>query len=290
MKIEDIKTTKGRAYRNRYLLLTSVFIIIELIGIILYSSTTEIYLKWVSLLILTGLAAMAAGSIFGFIIGIPRLNKNYTPSLNDNKFEGNTNLEEISDWITKLIIGVTLTQVILFPKFLSDIADTVVKAAQCPEKCGVYDKTIVITVIIYNFIFGFYLGYLGARILLVKIFNSLAKYDSLVLENKNDSETINNIISIEESKMLNINLEEAKTNIFIQSLTSLEKTFLKNLASKDYKYVIKGIPDFDDFVAIKSLLKKQILYIVEGGDFERGKTLMISNDYQSAVKKELQLD
>lgn len=77
-------------------------------------------------------AAVAIGGLLGFLFGIPRLLQRMPPVVrttpsgpggSDDKrseppaeaspasrFAGNTNLEEISDWLTKIIVGLGLTQ------------------------------------------------------------------------------------------------------------------------------------------------------------------------------------
>lgn len=59
-------------------------------------------------------ASLGVGSILGFVFGIPRaLQSNSTAPKSEEdpaKYSPNTNLERISDWLTTIIIGITLTQ------------------------------------------------------------------------------------------------------------------------------------------------------------------------------------
>src|SRR4051812_22645802 len=63
------------------------------------------------------LAAATAGAVAGFIFGIPRSLQGDAPAA-DGVMRGavatprdNTNLEQISDWLTKILVGVGLTQI-----------------------------------------------------------------------------------------------------------------------------------------------------------------------------------
>ncbi|MFE9579858.1 hypothetical protein ACFYO1_25955 [Nocardia sp. NPDC006044] len=64
------------------------------------------------------LASLLAGGLLGFLFGIPRAltfsrdgdNITTAESGRAPRFAGNTNLEQISDWLTKIIVGATLTQ------------------------------------------------------------------------------------------------------------------------------------------------------------------------------------
>ena len=52
-------------------------------------------------------AALIAGGFFGFLFGIPR----YLATPGPMQVQPNTNLEQISDWLTKVLVGVGLTQI-----------------------------------------------------------------------------------------------------------------------------------------------------------------------------------
>jgi len=72
-----------------------------------------------ALLFMVGCAAWMAGAAIGFLFGVPRF-KSDTASpgplamtaaeQNVANFTPNTNLEQISDWLTKIIVGATLVQ------------------------------------------------------------------------------------------------------------------------------------------------------------------------------------
>jgi hypothetical protein len=65
-------------------------------------------------------AALLAGGFIGFLFGIPRtltsddrvstLDGTYDVALTGAPYRANTNLEQISDWLTKILVGIGLTQ------------------------------------------------------------------------------------------------------------------------------------------------------------------------------------
>jgi hypothetical protein len=60
-------------------------------------------------------AALAFGALLGLLFGIPRSMQGSTGTPDGgagggSRYKSNTNLEEISDWLTKIIVGVSLTQ------------------------------------------------------------------------------------------------------------------------------------------------------------------------------------
>ena len=55
-------------------------------------------------------AAAVVGGVVGFLFGIPLTSKQRAAAANDSQYEPNTNLEQVSDWLTKIIVGVGLVQ------------------------------------------------------------------------------------------------------------------------------------------------------------------------------------
>ena len=62
-------------------------------------------------------ASFVLGFLLGFLFGIPKIIKanksleNPKSVTSETPIEANTNLEEISDWLTKILVGVGLTQI-----------------------------------------------------------------------------------------------------------------------------------------------------------------------------------
>ena len=64
--------------------------------------------SYVAVGMLTALAALLVGFFTGFLIGIPRVVSSGQARLSTRSFSPSTNLAEISDWLTKLLLGAGL--------------------------------------------------------------------------------------------------------------------------------------------------------------------------------------
>ncbi len=154
----------------------TLIIPLGLAGILVYS------LQFCDLKIITsvlGVAAMLAGAslllggLVGFLFGIPRtLQKAMQPNGEEKdaretgpervSYQANTNLEQISDWLTKIIIGVGLTQLTNIPGKLLQLADYV-SAGLGSSTSG---RPFALVVILYFTVSGFLFGYLWTRLFL----------------------------------------------------------------------------------------------------------------------------
>ncbi|HLJ53154.1 MAG TPA: tetratricopeptide repeat protein [Rhizomicrobium sp.] len=79
----------------------------------------------------------------------------------------NTNLEDISDWLTKTLVGVGLTQLTALPGFLRNLSRDI-------DANGFdwhpYGPLLALGLILYFLPGGFWLGYVGTRTFLTKLF------------------------------------------------------------------------------------------------------------------------
>lgn len=157
----------------RYLYLFPLAMILPgLIACFAYAGISQRYWVLFGLLIIISFAATLSGGILGFLFAIPRLNKNYNPREDydrSTKYMPNTNLEDVSDWLTKIIIGVTLTQLGKIPGYLQSIADYLIDNSSLllpVDSAGPF----LITLIIYSFVAGFIIAYFFTRIYLPNLF------------------------------------------------------------------------------------------------------------------------
>jgi hypothetical protein len=87
------------------------------------SSSTDGFVTVVASAFAFALASGATGSLGGFIFGVPRpqaggrteTDAGGLPADGNTKIIPNTNIEHISDWLTKVIIGATLVQLTNIP-------------------------------------------------------------------------------------------------------------------------------------------------------------------------------
>ncbi|NQV80056.1 MAG: hypothetical protein HQ495_05840 [Alphaproteobacteria bacterium] len=113
-----------------------------------------------------GIAAAAGivGGFLGFLFGIPRKLQiaDGKDSLGSNSasYGANTNLEQVSDWLTKILVGVGLVQITKLSELLGTLGDKVAPAL------GAYPESDVfgISISIFAAIDGFMIAYLWTRL------------------------------------------------------------------------------------------------------------------------------
>lgn len=211
------------------------------------------YWNFLGLLIIVSLASVVIGLFLGFLFGIPKLNKGYNPIDNydkKNKYNPNTNLEDISDWVTKIIVGISLTQLINIPKYMESIANYILQNNECKFICD-FARPIIISDIIYFLITGFIIGYFYTRLFLPNLL-------SLMEENKLlDAE--NNIWSKAEKREIVKNISK------LSSLTEEEISILRKINDEKNKFMVHKAFSIDETAVINVLLKKGIIDVVQPG-------------------------
>jgi hypothetical protein len=129
---------------------------------------------------LTALAAGAVGGMLGFLFGIPRTlagDNGSVPgpgsaSAAPPVMRANTNLEQVSDWLTKILLGATLVQVDAIATGVSNIANgleqQIAKIGGLASLSGI--GAILILLIVLFFAAGFLTLYLQTRTFLALMF------------------------------------------------------------------------------------------------------------------------
>jgi hypothetical protein len=140
-------------------------------------------------IVLWALATMAFGVLLGFLFGIPKvLQKNGAPDAAPAKIEAkdsgtpksgyqllvNTNLDDVSDWLTKIVLGVSLVELQRIPGLLTRLARTIADELNDPKL-----TSFVIAVIIYFAIMGFMLGYFATRLFVQRAFRIADLYSTV---------------------------------------------------------------------------------------------------------------
>jgi tetratricopeptide (TPR) repeat protein len=108
-------------------------------------------------------AWFAGGFMLGFLFGIPKTVQNTNSSAStaspaEPRFRVNTNLEEISDWLTKVLVGATLTQLVKAPGALQHVASYMARSAGSPQH-----ESLFAAVVLYFATVGFFAGYVLTR-------------------------------------------------------------------------------------------------------------------------------
>jgi hypothetical protein len=113
--------------------------------------------------------ALAAGAMLGFLFGIPRaISDPSSKDARDRKrsYGDNTNLEQVSDWLTKIVIALGLAQLNQIPTAFQSLATVVSKGmgttVVTPSLAGI--------ILLYFSISGFLTAYLWTRLYLTNEF------------------------------------------------------------------------------------------------------------------------
>lgn len=115
--------------------------------------------------VLTGvsLGAASVGAAGGFLFGIPRSNAaNSDTTATPARYQPNTNLEQVSDWLTKLLIGAALVQLARVGTELTRFGETLRPLVGEPA------TVLVPSIVLINAIAAFALVYLWTRLYLLR--------------------------------------------------------------------------------------------------------------------------
>jgi hypothetical protein len=124
------------------------------------------------------LACYALGALLGFLFGIPRVIQNQPqpertlPEVDSSavgRREGyrliiNTNLDDVSDWLTKIVVGVGLVELEKLPGLIHRLA------AEIGGEVGAQHVPFITAVMLYFTTVGFMSGYLTTRMFFQRAF------------------------------------------------------------------------------------------------------------------------
>jgi hypothetical protein len=147
--------------------------------------------------VLTAAAAFAVGALFGFLFGIPRSLAADSGAQAEKKaaqeatavdaaitphYTTNTNLEQISDWLTKILVGVGLVQIHQVSGAVEDLADGLAPGL------GPQGFSVAVALLVAFSITGFVTAYLFTRLRLPGALE-LASVIKLAVKERADTET-----------------------------------------------------------------------------------------------------
>lgn len=275
---------------SRIHLVPAIILMAGIMGSLLTSRIAENdYWGFYGLILMVSFAAALCGVFLGLIFGVPRLNDKFKPTDDYdsvNKYMPNTNLEDMSDWLTKIIVGVSLTQLASFPGYFVGLADYVLKDAKCIDDCN-YAHAVVISTVIYFLITGFLIGYMYTRLYLPRLLTLMEDKEKVVREKEEQKE---------EAKIWKENYKRTKgtgrnktisQSWSLSSFTDPELEILRIIAAANNRYTPTKILQFEAYAAVKVLLGKDVIEMVDGGDFRIGGTMsMKDTDLLDLILKE----
>jgi hypothetical protein len=138
-----------------------------IIFILFYSFQTPDIIAVFGSGVLIGGASFFLGGFLGFLFGIPKTIKQQPQTTTSStgspvfqqQFLENTNLEDISDWLTKIIIGVGLVELTQIPSLLNQYSVMISPALGGMPSSGAFG----IALLVFYSIIGFLVIYLATR-------------------------------------------------------------------------------------------------------------------------------
>src|SRR5471032_773136 len=197
--------------------------------------------------IMVALASALGAGLVGFIFGVPfaRESTGSTPKVagspdhmenegNSSAYRPNTSLEQISDWLTKILVGVGLVEINQAPAALARL----VRYLAPGIGAGPASQSFMASILIFFAVSGFLFGFLWARLYLrrwltdadrdliekLSRFDSDAKAYSLVARQleRRDDETA--VLPEELQEAIHSATSAAKARIFDQAVAASENT------------------------------------------------------------------
>lgn len=175
-EVREAEATK----RFRWLLLAGwlvPFAVLLMLAIYAAQYNVQKFISTGVICLLIGLAALVVGALLGFLFGIPRALQNHasTAEAHDRstQYIVNTNLEQISDWLTKILVGVGLIQL----GHIGGQFSTLSTHIGTDIGIGTSGQLIAGADMTFFSIWGFLLGYLLTRTYLTAAFRAFDGLD-----------------------------------------------------------------------------------------------------------------
>ena len=132
-----------------------------LVAILLYAPAADSFWEGVELFAVGAVvfgAAFGVGAMVGFLFGIPRRIQREGVDGGAAGLSVNTNLEQISDWLTKIIVGVGLVEIANIGRGLDTLAESVKLSDHASA------EAFALSLIIFSLVDGFLLAYVWTRV------------------------------------------------------------------------------------------------------------------------------
>lgn len=159
---------------NRYLAGIAYALCIVIVLVLVIYTLQPGHRNWsvFAIALLVAGAGTAVGALLGFLFGIPKtLQDTAAQAANGEHYGSNSNLEQISDWLTKIIVGVGLTQLLKVPAAFGKLSDVL----SGPLGGTPFGGTLGVCLAIFCSVVGFLLMYMWTRTLFLDILQRTAR-------------------------------------------------------------------------------------------------------------------
>jgi len=143
----------------------------------------------ISIGLLISCASFVSGAFGGFLFGIPKSLSQSTADTTKGGYADNDNLVQVSDWLTKIIVGVGLTQLTKIPGYMNSLGDCL-KGSYGNDEIA---KIASVSLVLYFLICGFLMCYLWTRVYFKQM---LGEADNEYASIKNNLDQLNDYIAI----------------------------------------------------------------------------------------------
>lgn len=153
--------------RRWFLLVCAAIPVTGLLTTLFYAAGSDNSGRVLASTLMLSLAATVVGGLVGFLFGVPRApgtgdGGSTTSATLRGRYLANTSLEQISDWLTKILVGVGLTQVGPIHDALKRLIRSVEPALGAQPDSGTFGAALLICFAVS----GFVCGWLATRLLL----------------------------------------------------------------------------------------------------------------------------
>src|SRR3954466_15129519 len=188
--VENHREMKQKHDKSWYLVI-GIAMVVGLIAMAVLSKSSTSSWQMFACCLLLGTAATLVGALAGFTFGIP---KTVTSSAGSDKpksvYTGNTNLEEISDWLTKILVGAGLVELSKVSDALNSFGSSFRGTNPPPGPSlplGPFGWIVAPALVITYGVCGFLLAYLWARIYLTQDLEGKRLANTLVNQVPNET-------------------------------------------------------------------------------------------------------
>jgi len=173
--------------RASYVLIAFFSVFCVGLGLALGSSVAQRFSIMLAAAIIA-LTSVTLGTLLGLIFAIPRALQAPASDANSryNRYAANTNLEQISDWLTKILVGISLVQIGKLPAALGALGRNVTPMLGSSPVSGGIGVAICVTAIVAAFL----LSYLWTRIMLPWFFATIEREIDDITTGKAAKDTI----------------------------------------------------------------------------------------------------
>jgi len=265
---------------NTIHLLPIILLVIGISATFFASKIAENFMDLLGLLLVVSMASLLIGSLLGFLFGIPKSYGQFQGNRNEQgkHSKPTTNLEEISTWLSIMIVGLILTQATKFPHYLESISNSILANNDCVYNCQ-FAQAIIIGEILFSAIAGFIIAYAYTRLYFSNFFSVLKENEERNAEIKIWKESFNKV-SEDNIRFAarDVESELFKTKSKLTSfLTEDEIKILTMIAEEKNQFVVRKPLSYAEHAAVNVLVEKGIINEIEGGNFRTGATLSITD-------------